>query len=102
MNPEQMHQLFQLLDKIATGLTTKPIYTLTGAQDWGMLLSLFGVIVFLLSILILMVGFMWKSASSKQQNDVDAIWHAMARCQDNCCDFGRRRSDREKHAETAQ
>ena len=89
-----MHQLFSLLEKIASGLTAKQPYTLTGAQDWGMLLALFGVIVFLLAIIIAMIGFMWTSSSTKQEKDVDDIWTEIKRCQDHCCEFGRRASDK--------
>ncbi len=61
---EQLQQMTPALKELA-----KPSYTLTQAQDWSMLLTMFGIIAFLLMIVIAMIGFLWKTTSSRLEKD---------------------------------
>jgi heme/copper-type cytochrome/quinol oxidase subunit 2 len=86
MTPEQWNELIIVFRALAT-----PKYTLTGAQDWPMLIALFAVIVFMLGVIITMIAFMWKNTDSKNNAAFDDVWTELRRCQDHCCPLGQRK-----------
>jgi hypothetical protein len=80
MTPDQIHQLLQLLGKIA-----ERQFTITGAADWPILAWMcmgFGA----------MLGLMWIDLRSdrnerKEENEKehDKLWHALRDCKEDCC-----------------
>lgn len=83
-------QFEQLLDVIQEFATKSSSYTITGAQDWPMVLAMGGV-------LMIVLGAMWadlsnKLVSNKNENakQVDMLWEALRECQDDCCPRGRK------------
>lgn len=102
---EQFALLLKLLEKIAD--RQQPQYTITGAQDWPILVLLGGIIVG-------MVAFMWtdlratiKDGKKEWKNDLvrhedentrqfDYVWDAIRDCQGDCCDRGGANVDRRR------
>lgn len=91
MNPEQISQLLNLLERIAARN-----YTLTGAADWPILVAVGG-------LLIGIIGMMWadlrtsikesrrewqeamKEHRVENEKNSNILWEALRHCQDDCC-----------------
>ena len=86
LDPAQFKEAITILKEIA-----HPQYTLTGAQDWGMLLAMFSVIAFLLVIVIAMIGFLWNHMQNSVDKNFEAVWAEIRRCQGFCWDGKERR-----------
>lgn len=83
LTPEQFQQLLALAQR----LSEPRLYTLTGAQDWPMLVVMAGMVIAL-------IGLMWADLRSKlTANDQDhaKLWRAHEDCQADCCPRGVRR-----------
>ena len=100
MNPEQVEKLLSTLDAIAKGIAMPNQYTITGAADWQILVTLGGA---LGTILLAAIAFMWvdlrsvvkdnrgewKEALDKHKIEADReagmLWNAMRDCKADCC-----------------
>ena len=89
LTPEQFGQLLSLLQKIAD----KPS-TITGMQDWPMLVILFSMFG---GISLLMIGgglgyILSKIETDRKENREEhaRIWQSQADCQDDCCPRGKK------------
>lgn len=82
-SPEQFQQVLALAQKL---MEARP-YTLTGAQDWPMLVVMAGMVAVL-------IGLMWADLRNKlTANDTEhaKLWKAHEDCQADCCPRGVRR-----------
>jgi len=100
MNPEQVEKLLSTLDAIAKGIIAPNQYTITGAADWQIIVTLGGA---LGTILIAVIAFMWVDLRSvvkdnrgewrealtayktEHKEEHDHIREAMRECQEDCC-----------------
>ena len=109
LSPQQWTEIYGFLKDIA-----KPNYTLTGALDWPILVFMCGLLGVGLALLGAGIAAMWNDikvtikgdkcelqatiAENKKERkeELAIIWKEIERCQDNCCEFGRRKGDRRK------
>lgn len=96
INQQQFDQLIALLTTIAE----KPS-TITGMQDWPMLLVLFSMFG---GVLLLLIGaiighLLSRSEADRKENKADheRIWKAHEDCQTECCPRAGRREGDPKH-----
>ena len=100
MNPEQVEKLLSTLEAIAKGITMPNQYTITGAADWQILVTLGGA---LGTILLAAIAFMWVDLRSvgkdnlgewrealtayktEHKEEHDHIREAMREGQEDCC-----------------
>ena len=94
----EMQTLIDSLNNIADilkNMATRP-YTLTGAQDWYLFMTMTGIVIGLLVYIWQdLKGTMKEHRSELQtalekearqrEKDIDAIWQAMRACQEDCC-----------------
>ena len=91
---DQLPQLVDALNHLAESLTASSVakYTLTGAQDWPILLVVG-------ALLVAMISFMWvdlkatfKDHKSDNAKEIDTLWSEtrairleMKECKEKCC-----------------
>ena len=91
---DQLPQLVDALNHLATSLTASSVtkYTLTGAQDWPILLVVGALVVGMLSFMWVDLKSAFKDHKSANTKEIDTLWNEtrairleMKECKEKCC-----------------
>ena len=90
---------FDKLIAVLTKMAEKQHYTLTGADDWALLLTMFMLMGGLIAMVVGLVVYVHVTSQKTVNDEFDDVWDEMHRCQSNCLDIppGRRRSIRRRN-----
>jgi len=104
MNPLEIARLLEVLGRIADSLSKRQQYTITGADDWQILVVIGG-------LLVAAIGVMWADLRStikehrgewyselqrhnaENTKDIDLVWNAMRDCKADCCPARKKERD---------